>query len=157
MPDMSLDHFIEHIGRAHVHIKESEHEALERAAELLERRAKANLGTYQAGAGPFADWQELADRTKDDRVQQGFTENDPGERSGAMRDSIHHVVGDREAVVGSDDPHMEYFELGTDTQPPRSDLGLAAVQTGPEIARIIGRGVVSGLVGRGVAGGRLPI
>jgi hypothetical protein len=160
MPDMSLGDFIGHLTKVVAtleHEKHNEHEAMERAALLIENEAKKEIGHYQAGAGPFAGWAELADSTKDERVKQGFAENEPGLRTGEMRDSIDHVVGDREAVVGSNSENLERFELGTAKQPPRSVLGLAAVRKAPEVARILGMDLVQSLVGRGVFMGRLPI
>ena len=139
--------------------KEHEHEkeSLEKAAELVERTAKAELGHYQDAAAPFGAWPELADRTQDDRAKQGFAPNDPGLRTGEMRESIGHAVGDKEAVVGSNDDNMVYFELGTAKQPPRSVLGMALARKAPEVARILGQGAVAALVGKGVFLGRMPI
>jgi hypothetical protein len=157
MPSMSLLHFIGHIAKAVAEEKEHENKALEKAAKLVEREAKRELGKYQDGAGPFGAWPELADRTQDDRVHKGFTANDPGRRSGEMADGIGHEVGDREAVVGSNDDEMVYFELGTEKQPPRSVLGMALVHKAPAVARILGEGVVQALVGKGVFLGRMGI
>ena len=156
MPNLSLVEFIAHITKAIAEENEHEHEALEKAAELVEREAKRELGNYQDSAGPFGAWPELADRTQDDRVHKGFTANDPGLRTGEMRESIGHEVGDKEAVIGSNDDHMVYFELGTENQPPRSVLGTALVRKAPDVARILGEGVVSALVGKGVFLGRMP-
>ena len=155
--EMSLLQFIDHIAAAHERIEKAEHERLERVARLIEDEAKSSLGTYQEAAGPFAEWAELADSTKDERVRLGFPENEPGLRTGEARDSIEHVVGEHEAVIGSNDEHLEVFELGTVSQPPRSVLGSAAVRKAPEVAEILGESVVMGLVGRGVVGGKLPI
>ena len=66
--------------------------AVVHCATLVEEEAKAEIGTYQDQAGPFIAWPELADSTKEDRTRQGFTENDPGLRSGAMRDSIGTAI-----------------------------------------------------------------
>ena len=98
------------------------------AAVMIETAAKAELGRYQHGAGPFDDWMELAAATKADRLRQGYAENDPGFRSGEMQASIGHTVEGREAAIGSDDEYLVYFELGTAKQPPRSVLGLAGVR-----------------------------
>jgi hypothetical protein len=157
MPEMTLAGFIEHLARVAVETKVAEHEALEKAALRVERRAKAEIGTYQDGAGPFAGWPELADSTKDDRVKQGYSENDPGYRSGEMGASIGHAVGDEEAVVGSNDDHLVYFELGTDHQPPRSVLGIAAVNEAEAVAEILGASAVKALVGNTVANRLFPI
>jgi hypothetical protein len=74
-----------------------------------------------------------------------------------MRESIEHVVGKHEAVVGSNSENLEWFELGTPRQPPRSVLGIAAVHKGPQIAHILGMSVVKSLFGRGVVKGGIPI
>lgn len=157
MPSMSLEGFIAHIAGAIAETAVAEREAMERAAKRIERRAKAEIGTYQEAAGPFAEWAELADSTKDDRVSQGYDENEPGLREGDMRDSIEHVVGDREAAIGSNDDHLVYFELGTEHQSPRSVLGIAALNEGEAVARIIGAGAVKTLVGEAVANRAFPI
>src|SRR4051794_36413616 len=107
---------------------EMEHHALEQAAVVVEKRAKEKIGEYQDQAGPFIAWPELADATKADRVNQGYPEDEPGLRSGEMRDSIEHVVVDSEAQVGSNDDKLVWFELGTSKQPPRSVLGGAVIE-----------------------------
>jgi hypothetical protein len=67
-----------------------------------------------------------------------------------MEDSIGHVAERNEAVIGSNDQNLVYFELGTSRQSPRSVLGTAAHQTERHVAEIIGSGVVRALVGDGV-------
>ena len=128
-------------------------QALERAARLVEREAKAELGAYQGAAPPFAPWAPLADSTKADRVREGYPADEPGLRSGEMRDSIGHRVdasaGHGEATVGSDDDNLVWFELGTSKQPPRSVLGGALVRKSGRVAEILGEGVVKALVGGG--------
>ena len=135
----------------------AEHEALEHIAKVIEKQAKSEVGHYQEQDGPFAAWAELADSTKEDRVRQGYTENDPGLRSGEMRDSIQHRVGLHEALIGSDDDNLVFFELGTEKQPPRSVLGLAGVKKGEEAAEIAGANVAMALVGRQVVNNRMLI
>lgn len=157
MPEMSLLGFIGHLAAVRAELDHHEHKGMERAAQIIETEAKAEIGTYQGAAGPFAEWVELADATKDDRAKQGFDENQPGLRRGDMRDSISHAVEGKEAAVGSDDEKMVWFELGTDRQPPRSVLGTAAVHKGHEAALAVGGSLVTALVGRDVFGGRLPI
>src|SRR4051812_3130282 len=78
------------------------------AAVLVEENAKAELGKYQSGAGPFDDWMELAEATQTDRVRQGYSADEPGLRSGEMRDGIGHTVSGHEAAVGSDDEYLLY-------------------------------------------------
>ncbi len=157
MGEFTLLGFVEHLAAMTVEIEHETHEGLEEAARIVELEAKASIGHYQNVSGPFAQWAELAEATKDDRVAQGFTENDPGLRTGKMRDSIEHRVEGHEAEVGSDDANLEYFELGTSKQPPRSVLGGALFRRSREVTEVIGRYYVAALTGQRVLGGSLPI
>lgn len=96
------------------------HNMLEHAGQVVEDEAKRLIGTYDYDPR----WPELADATKKDRVHQGFPENEPGLRTGEMRDSIHHQVERSRSTVhiGSDDDKLVWFELGTVHQPPRTVL-----------------------------------
>lgn len=98
---------------------------LAHAEKVLVTEAKAEFGVYQAGAGPFGAWPELAEATKEDRVAKGFTENDPLLRTGGLRDSIVSEKDATSVTVGSEDPVMAYQELGTAKIPPRPVLGIA--------------------------------
>lgn len=120
---------------------------LKAAAELLEREAKAEFGTYQQAVGPFEAWPDLADATKADRVAKGFTENDPLLRSGGLRDSIQHEVEEWEAIIGSEDPIMLFQELGTERIPPRPVLGTALWRNIDRIQQLVGFAAASGFVG----------
>jgi hypothetical protein len=122
-------------------------EGLERCAVSIEKTAKDEIGHYQDAIGPFQDWAELAESTKADRLSKGFTENDPGKRSGKMQESITHEVDGMEACIGSSDQNLVYFEVGTSKQPPRSVLGAAVIRNKSKIQRIIGHAAVSGLFG----------
>lgn len=157
MPSMSLAQFIGHMAASINHLKHAEHAAMEKACLLVENEAKASIGHYQQQAGPFLPWQELSEATKDERVRLGFPENEPLLRTGQMRDSIQHVVGDREGCIGTDDPIAEYQELGTSRIPPRSFLAGAAVRKGPQVAHILGLSVVRALVGDAVVNRSFPI
>jgi HK97 gp10 family phage protein len=158
MPDMNLLQFIAHLAGASMRIERETNKALERAARLVEAEAKAAIGDYQPEAAPFAAWAQLADVTVAEKEKLGYAPPDnPLLRTGELRDSIDHAVGDKEAVVGSNSPVAEYQELGTRHIPPRSFLGGAAVRKGPEVAEILGSATVMALVGEEVAGGSLPI
>jgi phage gpG-like protein len=126
--------------------------AMDEAAKLVQVEAKSLIGTYPGDEPPFAAWPELADSTKEDRVHQGYTENDPLLRSGDMRESIERIATTDMAVVGSAEDKALYQELGTAKIPPRSFLGMAAMRKGEEVADIIGEGVVAAIVG-GPGGG----
>jgi DNA-directed RNA polymerase subunit H (RpoH/RPB5) len=123
-----------------VKVDHAEHEALKEAAVIVENEAKRVIGTYDYG------WPQLAQSTQDDRVAQGFSANEPGLRSEAMRDSIEHTVVGHEAQIGSNDDHLVYFELGTSKQPPRSDLAGAAIAKEKEIVAAIGSAVHTALI-----------
>ena len=153
----SLAAFAEHLLVMAETQAKAEHHALDRAARVVKAEAKRRIGEYQAAAGPFAAWAELADSTKEDRARQGYSENDPGLRSGEMREGIEHTVGDGKAAIGSDDDKLVYFELGTAKQPPRSVLGGAAAEKTEEVVKILGEAAVTALVGEEVVEGRLMI
>jgi hypothetical protein len=157
MREMTLAGFIGHIAGSIVSLNALEHAAMERACRIVEAEAKREIGHYQSAAGPFAGWAELADSTKEQRVKLGYTENDPGLRSGEMQASIGHVAEQREGVIGSDDQNLVYFELGTTRQPPRSVLGIAAVHKERQVVEILGSSVVKALVGEEVVDKYLSI
>lgn len=132
--------------------------ALEEAAKVVEKEAKAVIGDYQPEAGPFAAWAQLADSTLAEKEKLGYSPPDnPLLREGNLRDSIGHVVDGHEAAVGSNEDVAVYQELGTKSIPPRSFLGAAAVHKEAEVVEIIGAGFVSGLVGEEVVNNYLPI
>jgi hypothetical protein len=157
MADMTLTNFVAHLAGAAMEISHINHAAMERACLVVEKEAKREVGTYQDGQGQIAGWAELADSTKDDRVRQGYSENDPGLRSGEMRDSIGHAVSENEGVVGSNDEKLVWFELGTSKQPPRSVLALAALHKGEAVAKILGHGMTASLLGKGVHNGSFEL
>lgn len=61
--------------------------AMKHQASHLQKEAREEVGHYQEAAGPFPAWSPLADSTMDDRIRKGFTPDDPGLRTGGMRDS----------------------------------------------------------------------
>lgn len=119
------------------------HKGLERAVVAIEATAKEEIGTYQEAAGPFPAWAPLAESTVADRVAKGFSPDDPLLRTGDLRDSIVHEVGDWEATVGSIDPVMEFHEFGTSKMPPRPVIGSALVHNIERVQQLIGEAAVS--------------
>src|SRR4051794_7536860 len=97
----SIAAFVEQLATVAIAVKEAEHVLLEKAAVMVEKRAKEKIGEYQEQIGPFVAWAELADSTKADREKHGYAEDQPLLRSGEMRDSIEHTVQGSEACVGS--------------------------------------------------------
>lgn len=157
MADLSLPDFMAHLAGFNTRLIVESRRSMEKIAKAVEAEAKHEIGTYQDAAGPFSGWPELADATKEDRAKHGFSENQPGLRTGEMRDSIHHEFDHEAAVVGSDEDKLVWFELGTVKQPPRSVLGVAVVHKEPEIVHELGNHVVTALVGHEVFQGMLKI
>ena len=136
---------------------EMEHAALEKATKIVQERAKEKIGEYQEQAGPFVAWAELAESTKADRVKQGYPEDEPLLRTGALRDSIERNVSGSEGHVGSNSDIAVWQELGTTKIPPRSFLGGAAVEKSEAISKIVGETATAWLVGEGVHQGKMKI
>jgi HK97 gp10 family phage protein len=146
-----------HLGEVMLAQHEMEHHALERCANIVKKRAKEKIGEYQDEAGPFIAWPELADSTQADRERQGYPADEPLLRTGAMRDSIEHMVVDGVAYVGSNSDDAVYQELGTIKMPPRSFLGGALVDELPKVCEIVGNDAAKALVGEKVLGGHMLI
>ncbi len=145
----TLAGFAAHLAAMVIEVEHETKEALERAAQLVATEAKAEIGIYQDAAGPFAEWPELADSTKADRVSKGFSENKPLLRTGGLRDSIEHQVSGDTAHVGSDSDVAVYQELGTARGiPPRSFLGGAAFRKEHEIRQLAGESAVAVIEGK---------
>lgn len=111
------------------------HRGLEKGLKRIETTAKESIGTYQDGVGKFPAWAELADSTKQDRLRQGYTENDPLLRSGETRESIESHLHDMEGVVASDSDILYWQEVGTEHIPPRPVLGPAGLINEERVVR----------------------
>jgi hypothetical protein len=122
------------------------HQGLKKCVVAIEKTAKAEIGTYQPEAGSFNAWPELSDSTKKDRVQKGFTENDPLERTHALEESISHEISGNDGAVGSDSDVMVYQEIGTPTIPPRPVLGPAALRNKDLIIKTMGAAAAAGVL-----------
>ncbi len=120
---------------------------LEVCARRVEETARAEIGHYQQGIGPFPEWNELAESTEAEKSRKGYRADAPLEASGEMRDSISHVRHGLEAVIGATDPKMVYQEFGTQRIPPRPVMGPAVLRNREFIRRTIGAAAVEGLVG----------
>lgn len=165
MPTMSILDAIAKMETQLLTIAEESHLAMERAAVLVERAAKAEIGHYQDGAGQFAGWRDLAPSTLVEKEQLGYSPPDnPLLREGDLRDSIEHTVHDWDyAVVGSNSDVALWQELGTHGPhpgadgyhvPPRSFLGIAGVRNAEKVAEILWSATERTLVSPGA---RMPI
>jgi HK97 gp10 family phage protein len=120
---------------------------LELSAELIEETAKSEIGEYQDEVAMFPAWAALAASTEADKASKGYPPNSPLLRTGEMRDSIQHEVGEWEATIGATDPKMVFHEFGTQKMPPRPVIGPALYRNLEKIQRLIGNAAVAGFVG----------
>jgi hypothetical protein len=134
------------MAAAAVDIELAKHAALEEACLIVECRAKNLIGHPQAGWAPLAA-ETLA---RKDGI------NTPLLETGTLRSSITHTVIDsNHAEVGSDLDRAVWMELGTSRgTPPRSYLAKAAMESGPDVAKVVAKTVGAAIVG-GLAGSRV--
>lgn len=111
-------------------------EGLEKAAAMLEQKAKAAIGTYEYGWPPL----------KAETVARKTNGDTPLLETGELRDSYHHtLVSSEEAEIGSNDPKAEWQELGTPSIPPRSVLAETGRRHEEEAVQIIADAMVGPL------------
>jgi HK97 gp10 family phage protein len=120
---------------------------LELSAELIEKTAKEEIGEYQDAVAMFPAWAPLAASTEADKARKGYPPNSPLLRTGDMRDSIQHEVGEWEATIGATDPKMVFHEFGTQKMPPRPVIGPALYRNIEQVQKLIGNAAVAGFVG----------
>jgi HK97 gp10 family phage protein len=133
------------LGAVAVESEEAERRGLEAAAKIIEKEAKASLGTDRNG------WPELADSTQIERARAGYSPNDPLLRSKTLQGAItHDVESAKRALVGvpGDTGEVEPegalvadvaadMEWGTMRAPPRPFMGPAAMRKGEEAAHAV--------------------
>lgn len=141
--------FAAHLLTLNVAVEKTVQNGLEKAAKIIERDAKSQIGHYQPEVGQFQDWAPLADSTEAEKARLGYPADAPLLREGDLRESIEHEVQGHEAVVGSKSEIAEYQEFGTNTIPPRPFIGPAAFKNKEAIHHILGASLVEGLIGGG--------
>lgn len=134
---------------AEVGMLEALHHGLTRAVEKIEATAVAEIGVYQAEAGPFPAWPALADVTEEEKARLGYPADAPLLAAGDLKDSFGHDVEGLEGVVGSTDPVLIFHEFGTSRMPARPVLGPAAFRNKETIEKLVGAAALVGLVGGG--------
>jgi HK97 gp10 family phage protein len=150
---VSLADFATHMLTAVVAMKHAEHKALKKAALLIEREAKSEIGAYQPQVGPFPEWAPLADSTEAQKAAKGYPSGAPLLATGKMRDNITHEIDGLDAVIGSPDDIAVFHEFGTSKMPPRPIFGPAAYKNLEKLHLIIGTEVVAGIIEGKVASG----
>ena len=134
------------------------HPVMDHIGEEVAHTAKDKLGLYNPAIGPFPAWAPLAESTKQQRSQAGFTENEPLLRDGALRDAIQHEAHADHVIIGvrsgptsdgkADIGDIGYWqEMGTASIPPRPFLQPALYQNQEHIVKLIGDHVVKKLKG----------
>lgn len=147
MKEFTIEGFAAHLNDLAETMPLVDAELLEQIGVVVEAAAKEKIGHYQDQSGSFETWPLLADSTLRDRTSKGYPADEPGLRSGEMRDSIGHRVTPPVVEIGSDDEHLLWFELGTVKQPPRSILGAAAFEKAPILAAELGKEMQGHLAG----------
>lgn len=110
----------------------------------IEETAKEEIGVYQPAVGPFEAWAPLAESTKADRVRSGYTEDDPLERSGELKNSIESEVVGLAGLVGTKSEIGFWHEVGTSSIPPRPFIGPAYVRKIDPLMESIGQAIRRG-------------
>ena len=149
----SLTAFAIHILEAEIALRAIEHKVLKKAALLIERTAKDDIGHYQGEVGSFVAWAPLAESTEAQKARMGYPSGAPLLASGAMRDNITHEIAGNEAVIGSPDDKAVFHEFGTSKMPPRPIFGPAAYKNLEKLHNLIGVQVVAGIIEGKVASG----
>ena len=135
MTEFSLTGLATFLTEAMVEMDHAKHEALEKAAKIVEDGSKKAIGTYEFG------WPPLAESTLEKKAA-----DTPLLETGELRDSIRHEVDGDTARIGSDLDYALYQEVGTSRIPPRSFLMQSAVHHRDEIVHEIGETMVTKLV-----------
>jgi len=132
------------------------HRGVEDGSNLILKTVQAQIGHYLDGPEPGLPTAPLAKSTIDDRIRKGFTPDDPGLRTGEMRDSYGVRIDEAgqtvAASIGSDDIKAIVFELGRweqgNYQPPRPELSIAAMRNEDKVVAGVARLVTRALSGR---------
>jgi len=146
-----------HFGRLALQGEAVTHHIVDQAAQVIEKEAKARVGSYQDGIGPFAAWANLAPSTVDDRIRKGFTPDDPLLRTGSLRKSYEHKAKGAEAVVGSASIIALYMEQGTSKMPPRAVVGPAAIASRDAVGRVAATTLIAWISGIGYVKPRIQL
>ncbi|MGH7102890.1 MAG: HK97 gp10 family phage protein [Acetobacteraceae bacterium] len=153
MAEFTLTGFARELGWLALEVEKTVPTALARAADLVAREAKREIGHYQVDAGFLPRWLRLRPRTIAEKRHLGYSPPDnPLLRTGAMRASIGYRVSagtfEGEAEIGSNDPVALFQERGVRGRnlPARSFLARAVVRKEEEIVRLLGE-AVGGAVG----------
>lgn len=143
--------FLSHLAACQAAMSEGITRALRDSAKELVKDARSTVGHYQEEVGPFPAWAPLTDSTIDDRIRQGFTPDEPGLRTGDMRDSYGAQVSRNKLTLGNTSEKALWFELGrmeqANYQPPRPVIGPVLFSNEAKITKRIARRIAAHLAG----------
>lgn len=141
----SIGHFMTHFVLAVAHAEKSAHQALDKAATVLQKDMEKQLGQYQPAVGYFNGWTPLAESTLVEHARFGVGDT-PLLLHGGLYGSISHEVIGHEAMAGSTSDIAVWQELGTATIPPRAFVGPAGMRNAEKVAKILGHAFANGLL-----------
>lgn len=128
---------------------------LESVGEIVANEAKDEvIGRVSPlpPTGPFVGWEPLADSTIEQKTAMGWGKGGDARSilyaTGEMMDSIEYRVVRNQAIIGSDDPVLQYHEYGTYKMPPRPVLGPSMIRSMPRIIPRIERALNSVMCGQ---------
>ena len=138
---MNLGGLVAHLLTVKADMRVAEEVCLEKACRMIEKDAKAAIGTYLFGWTPL----------KPETIARKARGDTPLLETGALRDSIEHNVDadGRDAYVGTDDPVAKYHEFGTSKIPARPFLSAAAMRQEDKIHTMIQRAISAALASGG--------
>lgn len=151
---MTLEEFAAKLDEAAVICKKELELDLVKLGEITSHDAQAAIGTYRYG------WPQLAESTQTERVDQGYSPNEPLLRTGEMRATIRAEVGpliigsvsqftDLVLAVGSPDLIALWQEMGTTKGiPPRPFLSSAMLENLPTAVNLMSKTALKLLTGR---------
>jgi HK97 gp10 family phage protein len=116
---------------------------VERACQIVQKKAKAAIGREHE------EWAPLAPSTLADKAKHGFATPKPLLRTGELRDSIEYTVNGNEGCVGTDNKAAPFLEFGTSKMPPRSFLVSSAISSEDKIHRMAAAATIAALSGHG--------
>src|SRR6185437_11028618 len=91
----SLTAFADHLATTVISENIALRRGLEKAAILIEKSAKDEMGWLQPQVGPFVEWASLTEQTMYEKERLGYVFNDdynPLIRTGELKDSISHEI-----------------------------------------------------------------
>ena len=140
MKTFTLVGFVGFLGTLRLEMDHANHEALDRAGQIVRDEAQRVIGTYDYNWTPLAP-STLARKAADTPLLE----------TGEMRDSVEYRADHATAEIGSDMDKAIWQELGTVKIPARSFLAGAMQHEAHHVVDTIGRVITAHLTGGGIA------